>query len=115
MKKRSIITNDMDHCIISFSPNVEMHHVLEGKNRKLSDEDGLMVPLSKELHNEGKKPDVGERCDAHHCKKMSTLLHIIGQQAWMMNYIIERYELPFEGIKAEAEEEFRRRYGKNYL
>ena len=115
MKMKSIITNDLKHCLISFSPNVQMHHVIEGKNRKLSDEDGLIVPLSPTLHNEGQKPIPGERCDVHHCKNMSVLMHIIGQQAWMMNYIIERYELPFEGIKEEAKYEFMKRYGKNYL
>ena len=33
----------------------------------------------------------------------------------MMEYIIEQRGLPFEDIKEEAKEAFRKRYGKSYL
>jgi len=46
---------------------------------------------------------------------MAKLMHIIGQQAWMIKYIIEQRGLPFEDIKEEAKEAFRKRYGKSYL
>ena len=116
LELHSIITDDTAHCLICDSPNVCIHHVFEGvANRKLSDEDNLIVPLEPRLHNEGGKPELGERCDVHHCKKMAKLMHIIGQQAWMMEYIIEQRGLPFEEIKEEAKEAFRKRYGKSYL
>ena len=112
----SLITDNMDLCLITNNPNVCVHHCMEGTaNRQLSDEDGLIVPLTPSVHNEGGKPRPGERCDVHHCAKLGKLMHIIGQQAWMMNYIIERYELPFEGIKEEAKEAFIARYGKSHL
>lgn len=113
---KSIVTNDLEHCIISGSPYVAMHHCVEGTaNRAISDDDGLIVPLDPKLHNEGGKQQLGERCDVHHCAKMSKLMHIIGEQAWIIDYICARYELPFEDIKEEAKEMFIGRYGKNYI
>ena len=114
--QKSIITDDLDHCLISYGTNVCHHHVFEGMaKRSISDNDNLIVPLEPKFHTDGGKPEIGERCDVHHCKKMKRLMHIMGQQAWMMNYIIERYGLSFEDTREEAIEEFRHRYGKNYL
>lgn len=112
---KSIITEDLRHCILSGCPDPCIHHVFGASNRKISDEDGLVVPLDPKLHNEGGKPELGERCDVHHCKKMAKLMHIIGQQSWMMEYIIEQRGLPFEDIKEEAREAFRERYGRSML
>ena len=112
---RSIIVDDVSHCIICDSPNVAIHHVFGGDNRRLSDEDHLIVPLEPRLHNEGGRSKPGDRCDVHHCDRMTKLMHIVGQQAWMMNYIIEKYELPFDDIREEAKEEFRSRYGRSYF
>lgn len=112
---KSIITEDLRHCILSGCPDPCIHHVFGASNRRRSDEDGLVVPLDPKLHNEGGKPELGERCDVHHCKKMAKLMHIIGQQSWMMEYIIEQRGLPFEDIKEEAREAFRERYGRSML
>ena len=112
----SLITKDLEHCLISNSTNVCIHHCMEGtSDRRISDKDGLIVPLAPELHTEGRKQKPGERCDVHNCSYMGKLMHIIGQQAWMMNYIIEKYELPFDDIKEEAIDEFRHRYRKSYI
>ena len=63
--------------MIDGTPNVHRHHIFEGTaNRRLSDEDGLWVPLSYE-HHEG-------NMSVHRNKEMSALMHIIGQLAWMM-------------------------------
>ena len=59
-----------EYDMISGVPNVERHHIFGGSNRKLSDEDGLWVPLSKE-HHTGKM-------SVHMNKEMSSLMHIIG-------------------------------------
>ena len=115
MKKelKSIIARDIEHCLISGSPDPEVHHALEGVGkRRLSDDDGLIVGLSKQLHTEGKKPDVGVRCDVHHCRNMAYLMHVIGELAWEKQYIIEQRGLPFDTIEEEAHEAFRARYGK---
>lgn len=47
----SIITDDMEHCLICGSPYVQIHHVIGGTaNRKLSDKYKLVVPLCREHH-----------------------------------------------------------------
>lgn len=107
--KDSIVINMKyaDYDIIDGKPNVERHHIFGGPCRKLADEDGLWIPLTYE-HHKG-------NMSVHHNKEMQVLSHIIGQQAWMMEYIIEQRGLPFEDIKEEAKEAFRKRYGKSYL
>lgn len=35
--------------------------------------------------------------------------------AWEKKYIIDKYELPFEGINDEAREAFVNRYGRSWL
>ena len=101
----SIIVN-IDYAqydIIDGNPNTERHHVFGGTaNRKLSDEDGLWVPLTKQHHTEGE-------ISAHKCKEFQALLHIIGQLAYEKHLVAEG--------KSErlARELFRERYGRSYL
>lgn len=55
MATKSIITADMDSCIICQSSFVEIHHIIFGTaNRELSDKFGLVVPLCAEHHRTGK-------------------------------------------------------------
>lgn len=55
MGAESIITNDMCHCYVCGSPNVEIHHIIFGTaNRDLSDKFGLIVPLCSKHHRTGK-------------------------------------------------------------
>ena len=119
---KSIITDDLNHCLICGSSNVCYHHCLEGTaNRALSDEDNLVVPLEPRLHNEGNRPQTGVRCDVHHCKNMAMLMHIIGQLAWERKYFLDAldYATEEEGFSEncaeEARKQFRKRYGKSYL
>lgn len=72
----------------------ERHHIFGGANRKLSDEDGLIVFLCHSCHN---APPFG----AHFNKNTMEWLHRIGQEAWESMY--------------GTRDEFMRRYGKNYL
>lgn len=51
MARKSVLTDDLRHCIITGSPRVHIHHVFGGSNRKLSEEDGFIIPLKPELHN----------------------------------------------------------------
>ena len=108
---KSIIVQDryFDYCMICGQPKEEVHHICEGTaNRRLSDEDKLVCPLCRKHHNEA-------GMSVHHNKEMKVMSHIIGQQAWMMKYIVDHYELPFEDITEEAREAFRRRYGITYV
>lgn len=108
---KSIVVQDkyMGYCMICGSPKEEIHHIFGGTaNRRLSDEDKLVVPLCRKHHNES-------GMSVHYNREMKLMSHIIGQQAWMMKYIIDRYELPFEDIEEEARDEFRKRYGEAYI
>lgn len=102
--KDSIIIN-MDYAaydIIDGTPCVERHHIFGGAaNRKLSDEDGLWVPLTKEHHT--------GNMSAHKNKEMKALLHIIGQLAYEKHLVAEGKS------ESMARELFKKRYGRSYL
>ena len=57
MGSKSIITDNMDYCIVCGKPKQEIHHCIFGSRRKLADEDGLTIPLCsfchKVMHNKG--------------------------------------------------------------
>lgn len=100
-KTWSCITGDIDHCIICGKP-AERHHVFGAANRRLSTEDGLIIPLCPEHHRTGRNA-------VHMDGDTAALVHIIGELAW-----IENNKLPFED-REMAIERFRNRYGKNYI
>ena len=86
----------MNQCFIcGATRNLERHHIFGASNRKKSEEDGLVVYLCHECHNE---PPNG----VHHNVHIMRELHQYGQRLGME--------------ENEADEEaFRRRYGRNYL
>ena len=47
----SVLTDDMEHCIITGDGNVAIHHVFNGANRKRSKKYGFLVPLRPDWHN----------------------------------------------------------------
>ena len=107
--KKSIITKYMDYCIISGRPDPEIHHCIEGiANRKLADDDGLVIPLLPEYHNSSKN-------SVHQNHALNVFSHIIGQLAWEKEYYKKRV-LPDNSAELDpAREEFRQRYGRSYL
>lgn len=96
---KSIMQEDTSKCYLcsrnGCSDRLEEHHVFGGSNRKFSEEDGLKVYLC------------GDRChrngpfSAHRNKQIAAFLHRKGQIAWMQKY--------------GSFEEFRKRYGRNYI
>lgn len=49
---KSILTADMEHCYVTGSNNVAIHHVFPGVGRrKLCEKYGFIVPLEPSLHN----------------------------------------------------------------
>lgn len=68
----SIITDDLEHCIICGSPRVEIHHIFGGANRSNSEKYHLIIPLCHNHHNE---PPNG----VHHNDKMMLWAHALGQ------------------------------------
>lgn len=97
MAKKSIITDDVEHCFVSMcgSPYVEVHHCIHGTgNRKLADKYKLVVPLCRDHHTASKD-------SVHRNPEMDLWLKKIAQEA-------------FEAKKG-SREDFIRIFGKNYL
>lgn len=81
----------------------ERHHIFGGANRRLSEQDGLVVDLCHSCHNE---PPNG----VHFNKDNMHRLHVHGQRIWEMGKIVN------DGMTDEqAREAFIKRYGRNYL
>lgn len=96
---KSIIQEDTSKCYLcgrnGSADRLEKHHVFGGSNRDFSEADGLTVHIC------------GERChrngtfSVHRNKDIAAFLHRKGQIAWMQKY--------------GSFEEFRKRYGRNYI
>ena len=95
MAKKSIVTDDMEHCYICGSPYVEVHHLLHGTaNRKLADKYKLVVPLCRKHHT-------GSNDSVHRNPDMDLRFKQIAQET-------------FESSKG-SREDFIRIFGKSYL
>ena len=105
-KKKSIVTEYEDISAFSGSPAECQHHLCFGSGlRKLSDEDGLYIPLTNSEHNMS-------RFGIHGHPAAERLSKMLGQMAWEREYIAQRVE---KDIRSEAREAFRKRYGISYL
>lgn len=95
MAKRSIIKSAKSGCFFCGShKDLERHHCLHGPNRKLAEEDGLVVHLCRLHHIE-----LHFGAEGH---KLDETLKKAAQYAWMTTY-------------GKNVEEWRNRYGMNYL
>lgn len=107
MQSKTILTNYSKYCVICGKP-AEMHHIFKGnKQRKLADEDSLIIPLCPEHHR--------GNMSVHMKREMNVLCEIAGQLAWERQYLINKYQLPFDDLSEECREAFRKRYGESYL
>lgn len=93
---KSLITDDLEHCIICGRTPVQIHHIMHGAhvNRKYAGEDGLIIPL----------------CLRHHTGDWKNCIH--------GNALIDRHWKQIAQEKFEAihgHDEWMKRYGKNYL
>lgn len=84
--------------------NATIRNIFGGTaNRRLSEQDGLVVDLCPDCHN---RPPNG----VHFNKDNMHRLHVHGQRVWEMGKIVN------DGMTDEqAREAFIKRYGKNYL
>ena len=91
--KESIIARTSEYCYICAKyGNLEKHHCLHGTaNRRLADEDGLFVWLCRNCHTRLHDKGIGDKG-----------LQIVAEKAWMQHY-------------GKTEEDFIKRYGKNYI
>lgn len=71
------------------------HHIFGGANRQLSDEDGLVVFLTPEMHNMSKR-------GVHFNKHFAEYLKRVGQKTWMEYY-------------GKTKEDFIKRYGRSWI
>jgi hypothetical protein len=92
---KSIITEDLEHCLLCGSTNnIEMHHVFFGTaDRKISDKYGLVVPLCA-FHHRGNFGVHGDRTLDLMLKEMCQTI--------------------FE-TKVGSREDFMKLFGRNYL
>ena len=82
---KSIVCDYTDHCFLCGSyRNIEIHHIMGGGNRKLSDYYGLTVPLCRSCHNE---PPTG----AHFNRETMDYLRSVGQEAFERKYSYEEW------------------------
>ena len=93
-KKKSIITDDLEHCIECGRSPVQLHHIFGGnKWRQISDSDGLIIPLCFEHHTGGKNA-------IHFNRQMDLKWKKLGQLCWEEHH---------------PGESFLKKYGKNYV
>ena len=71
----SILTNDLDHCIICHSKKEHLHEVFYGKNRQNSMKYGCVIPLCQTCHFE-----------MHRNKEWQDYWHIVAQKRFMEYY-----------------------------
>lgn len=96
---KGIITEYNDNCILCGTPTFETHHCCYGRSeRKLSDEDGLMIPLCRICHD-----------DLHRNGTAGKLSKIVGQLAF------EKSMVAAGKSEKLSREIFRKRYGISYL
>lgn len=96
---KAFITEYTKYCTLCGTPTNVLHHLCYGgANRKLSDEDGLVIPLCEKCHGE-----------VHHNGTAGRMSKIIGQLAYELN------EVATEGEIKDAREKYRRRYGLSHL
>lgn len=93
MAKKSVLVEDMEHCIFCGKP-AEEHHVFFGSSRNAADELGFTLPLCYEHHRTGK--------DAPHKNRIVDL----ALKCWAQTV--------FE-MKMGDRDDFRRKFKKSYL
>lgn len=93
----SILTDDLEHCIICGRPYINKHEIFGASNRELSKKYGLVIPLCQEFHHNQ------YQCRGiHFDKALMDKWHKIGQEKFMEYY-------------NKSADEFRQIFGRNYL
>jgi hypothetical protein len=96
---KSVITSYTDYCIFCGKTKTDIHHCIYGtSNRKLCDEDGIVIPTCRDCHEEIHKKSI--------CGFLSKMF---GQA------IFERNECAKGSSIEDARKLFRKRYGRSYL
>lgn len=92
--KKSIVTDDMEYCIVCGRPRQAVHHVFFGTAlRKISDKHGFVVPL----------------CNDHHTGANGVHFNKVLDQK-IKQYAQRKYE-----AAGHSRDEFRKLIGRSYL
>lgn len=93
-KLKSVLTDDLQHCYVTGSSTVAIHHVFPGTGRrKLCEKYGFVVPLVPELHNMSgvsvhSNPNTGldlelkQKCQSYfeeHCGSRKEFIGVFGR------------------------------------
>lgn len=89
----SILTNEVNKCMICGKPREAWHHVFGGPNRNASEKYGLKIPLCNQHHNMSDY-------SVHFNKELNLEAKRIAQEAFEMKY---------------SHSEFMKVFGKNYI
>ena len=105
---KSIVTEYTNISAFSQNPRECDHHLIYGSGlRKLADEDGLTIPLTKREHNLGNDTE-----KIHGNQAAEKLSKMVGQLAYEKEFYKKALGA---GKKDPAREAFRKRYGISYL
>lgn len=114
--RKSILTDYDNISAFSGKPKECVHHLIMGiSSRKLSDEDGLYIPLTNGEHNCSPNGRIFQIHDNPAAEKLSKML---GQVAWEKEYLakeLEKCGYDIDDIKDEARTHFMARYGQSFL
>lgn len=90
---KSIVTEFDSICFLCSNRSQHTHHLVYGNaNRRISDKEGLVIPLCESCHRM-----------IHSNSRVGMMSKIIGQLAWELNYVAEREE------RTDARETFRKK------
>lgn len=89
--KRSIMTDDLEHCYVCGRDAVHYHHIFGAHNRDHATEDGLFIGMCLDCH-----------------------IRVHNEPSQRLNYDLKRQaQLVYE--QTHTHDEWFKRYGKNYL
>ena len=94
MRRFSVLTDDLEHCIVTGSSRVEIHHVFNGPDHDMSEKYGFLIPLRPDWHN-------GSPYSIHMDQKFD--------EEW------KRYAQKYYEEHIGSREEFRREFRQSYL
>lgn len=91
----SCLTDDLDHCMFTYSSTVERHHCFGGFNRTRSEKYGFIAPLRPDLHPNG------AMANQELWQEVDKNLKVMCQQYYEDHY--------------GTREEFIKEFGRNYI
>ena len=93
---KSIVQTDLDYCFYCQGNPTDTHHIFGASNRKLSDEDGLVIRVCRNCHN--------KLHNGPGSADLSRKLRQLAQTKWEANYKCD----------GDPRTAFMLRYGRNW-